>query len=177
KSITTPPLGTLTNVGSLPMNLILSPGGKFAVSTGMGLRQSLVSIRTSDGTAASHFDFPNNPGPAATSNVLYYGLAFKPNGTLYAARGSKDTIAVFSFAMSMVHLRRLEPLRPKPATTHPDWPSTLAESFMSLITIPLHLTSPRASLCMIPERWPRSAASLLRPASVGHRISRSQSPR
>src|SRR5262249_7977623 len=54
KRIKTPPLGTLTNVGSLPMNLILSPSGKFAVSTDMGLRQSLWSIRTADGTAASH---------------------------------------------------------------------------------------------------------------------------
>src|SRR5262249_59998527 len=98
KSITTPPLGRLTNVGSLPMNLILSPSGKFAVSTDMGLRQSLWSIHTSNGTAGSHFDFPNNPGPNATSNGLYYGLAFKPDGTLYAAQGSNDSIAVFSFS-------------------------------------------------------------------------------
>src|SRR5215831_2541917 len=98
KRITTPPLGKLTNVGSLPMNLILSPSGKFAVSTDMGLRQSLWSIHTSDGTAASHFDFPNNPGPKATSNGLYYGLAFKPDGTLYAAQGSNDTVAIFKFS-------------------------------------------------------------------------------
>src|SRR5262249_11963083 len=98
KSITSPPLGRLTNVGSLPMNLILSPSGKFAVSTDMGLRQSLWSIHTSNGTAGSHFDFPNNPGPNATSNGLYYGLAFKPDGTLYAAQGSNDTIAIFNFS-------------------------------------------------------------------------------
>src|SRR5262244_798843 len=98
KKITSPPLGTLSDVGSLPMNLILSPSGKFAVSTDMGLRQSLWSIRTSNGSAASHFDFPNNPGPQATSNGLYYGLAFKPDGTLYAAQGSNDSIAVFSFS-------------------------------------------------------------------------------
>src|SRR5215813_1854180 len=98
KKITTPPLGTLTNIGSLPMNLILSPSGKFAVSTDMGLRQSLWSIRTADGTAASHFDFPNNPGPKATSNGLYYGLAFKPDGTLYAAQGSNDSIAIFKLS-------------------------------------------------------------------------------
>src|SRR5262249_54940155 len=95
KRITTPPLGKLTKVGSLPMNLILNPSGKFAVSTDMGLRQSLWTIRTTDGTAASHFDFPNNPGPQATSNGLYYGLAFKPDGTLYAAQGSNDSIAIF----------------------------------------------------------------------------------
>jgi YVTN family beta-propeller protein len=98
KKITIPPLGTLTNVGSLPMNLVLSPSGKFAVSTDMGLRQSLRSIRTADGTAASHFDFPNNPGPQATSNGLYYGLAFKPDGTLYAAQGSNDSIAIFKLS-------------------------------------------------------------------------------
>src|SRR5215472_8721220 len=98
KRITTPPLGKLTNVGSLPMNLVLSPTGKFVVSTDMGLRQSLFSIRTTNGTAASHFDFPNNPGPKATSNGLYYGLAFKPDGTLYAAQGSNDTIAIFNFS-------------------------------------------------------------------------------
>src|SRR5262249_61609959 len=95
KKITTPPLGTLTNIGSLPMNLILSPSGKFAVSTDMGLRQSLWSIRTADGTAASHFDFPNNPGPQATSNGLYYGLAFKPDGNLYAAKGRTARIRLY----------------------------------------------------------------------------------
>ena len=31
KSITRPPLGTQQNVGSLPMNMILTPDGKFAI--------------------------------------------------------------------------------------------------------------------------------------------------
>ena len=122
KRITTPPLGKLTNVGSLPMNMILNPSGKFAVSTDMGLRQSLWTIRTTDGTAASHFDFPNNPGPQATSNGLYYGLAFKPDGTLYAAQGSNDSIAIFKVSDMDGSFTPVSTIKTKPG----DDPSGLA---------------------------------------------------
>lgn len=98
KRITLPPLGVQQNVGSLPMNLLLSPDGRYAVSSDMGLRQSLWSIRTSDGVGVSHVDFPNNPGPNATTNGLYYGLAFAPDGTLYAAQGNNDTILILKIS-------------------------------------------------------------------------------
>ncbi len=100
KRITLPPLGTRQNVGSLPMNIILSPNGKYAVTTDMGLRQSLWSLRTSNGVGVSHVDFPNNPGPNATTNGLYYGLAFKPDGTLYAAQGNNDSILILKLSSS-----------------------------------------------------------------------------
>src|SRR5262249_28097027 len=88
-----PPIGAQQNVGSLPMNMALSPNGKFAVTTDMGFRQSLWSIRTSDGTGASHLQF-SNQAPSGPANGLYYGLAFAPDGTLYAAQGANDSIIV-----------------------------------------------------------------------------------
>lgn len=95
KKITLPPLGAVQNVGSLPMNIVLSPSGKYAVSTDMGFRQSLWSIDAKTGAGVSHVDFPNN---ADGSNGLYYGLAFGPDGKLYAAQGAHDSIAVLALA-------------------------------------------------------------------------------
>ena len=53
KKITLPPLGIQTPVGSLPMNMILTPDGKYAISTDMGFRESLHSINTITGKDAS----------------------------------------------------------------------------------------------------------------------------
>src|SRR5256885_5651064 len=94
------------DVGSMPMNLALSPDGRFIVTTGMGYYESLWSIRTSDGKGVSHVDYPNRASaiggeanPPTTrhvdeSNGLYYGLAIAPDNTVYAAQGAHDTIAV-----------------------------------------------------------------------------------
>ena len=49
KSITLPSPGVQQNVGSLPMNLVLSPDERFAISSDMGFRQSLWSIDTRTG--------------------------------------------------------------------------------------------------------------------------------
>src|SRR5207248_1498426 len=37
------------DVGSLPMNMIATPDGQFALTTDMGFRQSLCTLRLSDG--------------------------------------------------------------------------------------------------------------------------------
>ncbi|HXE54358.1 MAG TPA: beta-propeller fold lactonase family protein [Tepidisphaeraceae bacterium] len=79
-------------VGTIPINMIASPDGKFAVSTDQGFDQALWSIRTSDGAGISHVDFPKKPD--APANGLYYGLAFAPDGTLYASQGAADAIRV-----------------------------------------------------------------------------------
>src|SRR5262245_32795340 len=95
------------DVGSMPINLAVSPDGKFAVTTDIGWRQALWSIRTSDGRGVSHIDFVSKrarqeraatsptvgedelegtvPGSPKT-NGLYYGLAIAKTGLVYAAQ-------------------------------------------------------------------------------------------
>jgi len=107
KRITLPPLGTQANVGSLPMNMILTPDGKYAISTDMGFRQGLVCVSTITGAPAQPITAPApiNPdgslaglpisksiiqfgaeittGPDAGAYGplgLYYGLAVQSNG-------------------------------------------------------------------------------------------------
>ncbi len=95
KSITQPPLGTQQNVGSLPMNMILTPDGKYAVSSDMGFRQSLHLLSTVSGKDASA---PLVFGPDLSGQGyfgpegLYYGLAARSNAdgstTVYASEGT-----------------------------------------------------------------------------------------
>jgi len=107
KRITLPPLGVQTAVGSLPMNMILTPDGRYAISSDMGFRQGLVSVSTVTGALAQPITAPapTNPdgspagfpvsksilqfgayvasGPDAGTYGppgLYYGLAVKSNG-------------------------------------------------------------------------------------------------
>lgn len=97
KNLTQPPLGAQQDVGSLPMNMVASPDGKFALVSDMGTRQALWSIRTSDGAGVSHMDF-SNAKPNREANGLYYGLAFGMDGTLYAAQGNKNSIIALSLS-------------------------------------------------------------------------------
>ncbi len=113
-----PSLAAKQAIGNLPMNLILSPDGRFAVTSDMGNREALWSLRAEDGVGVSHIDFfnkesdskfgPLHPGGEAAelvkdkddlvSNGLYYGLAFGKDNTLYAAQGAHDSIAVLSLS-------------------------------------------------------------------------------
>ena len=100
KRITQPPLGAQVNVGSLPMNMILTPDGKYAVSTDMGFHQQLSVLDTKTGLKVSSLEFGN---PATRTNPgLYYGLAVKSNGdgtyTLYASQGNNHTIGVLTIS-------------------------------------------------------------------------------
>lgn len=99
-------------VGDFPMNLIPTPDGRFVISSDIGNHQSLWCIDTSTGRGVSHVDFRNSDtekkkpeltgeaapkisAPASLVSVgLYYGLAIDNAGTLYAAQGNHDTIAV-----------------------------------------------------------------------------------
>jgi len=83
--------GPVQNVGNMPVNMIRSADGQYAISTDMGSNEALWSIRTSDGRGVSHINFPR--GKEGT-NGLYYGLAIDGGGTLYAAQGNHDSIAV-----------------------------------------------------------------------------------
>ncbi|MGD0767805.1 MAG: alkaline phosphatase family protein [Tepidisphaeraceae bacterium] len=113
--IITPATQTSWDVGHLPMNLALTPDGKYVLASDMGYRQSLWSIRVADGQGVSHLDFnyraprkkraaasspagenadaPTVPG-SPESNGLYYGLAVGPDHIAYAAQGAHDSIAV-----------------------------------------------------------------------------------
>ena len=100
KNITLPPLGTQANVGSLPMNEILTPDGKYAITTDMGFRESLHAISTTTGQdAGSPLQFGKDNGDGSYGPPgLYYGLAIKANGdgssTLYASEGASSAIAM-----------------------------------------------------------------------------------
>jgi len=99
------PAGTNTTIGNLPMNIIKSPDGKFAITTDMGFSQYLSSVDLSTGAVVSQVPYGLQP-PAVTDSVgLYYGLAFAPGPpaqdgsyTLYAAQGQNQTIAVLSLS-------------------------------------------------------------------------------
>ena len=104
KSITLPPVGTQTTVGSLPMNMILTPDGKFAVSSDMGFRQSLHVLSTATGKDAGPalvFGADNGDGSFAPGG-MYYGLAAKSNAdgssTVYVSEGAVAGIAVVTIS-------------------------------------------------------------------------------
>ena len=106
KSITQPPLGTQTNVGSLPMNMIATPDGKWAVSSDMGFRQSLHVLSTTTGKDAGPalvFGKDNGNGTFAPGG-MYYGLAAQSNpdgsSTVYVSEGAVAVIAVVNISPS-----------------------------------------------------------------------------
>jgi DNA-binding beta-propeller fold protein YncE len=112
------------NVGSLPVNLIVSADGQYAISSDGGYRESVWSTRISDGVGISHLEFFSKKGKTATtqekSNGLYYGLA-AGDGVIYAAQGAHDAIAVLSIAADGT-LKRERSI----ATTKSDFPAGLA---------------------------------------------------
>ena len=111
KRITQPPLGEQHQVGSLPMNLILTPDERFAVCSDMGYRQSLWSIDAKTGRGVSHLDFPRG-----STDGLYYGLAAQRQGsetTIFASQGGASTVLKASLSADGV-LTRGEALKLKP---------------------------------------------------------------
>ena len=100
------PAGTNKQVGSLPMNIILSPDGKYAITSDMGFNQYLTSVNTSSGATVSQIAFGLQPNDNYSPYGLYYGLAFAPGRntdgsyTLYAAQGQNQTIAEVNLSTS-----------------------------------------------------------------------------
>jgi YVTN family beta-propeller protein len=105
----------LQTVGSLPMNMIATPDNRFVLTSDMGYRESVWAIRMDDGQGVSSVTYSNKSkrkagsapanGEASTdstppgspkSNGLYYGLAAAPNGTIFAAQGAHDSVAVLA---------------------------------------------------------------------------------
>ncbi len=92
KRLSTPPRGASQDVGSLPMNLVLTPDERFVISSDMGFRQSLWSIDARTGHGLSHLDFPRGG-----VDGLYYGLATERRGSetmVYASQGATSSVLV-----------------------------------------------------------------------------------
>jgi len=95
------PAGTTTAaVGSMPLNIAISPDGKYAVTTSSGMNSYLCSLRVSDGSVVDSISYAtfdvNSP-----NNGLFYGLVFDPTPnnntyTLYAAQGAFGAVAVLT---------------------------------------------------------------------------------
>ncbi len=102
-----PRQATAQRVGNFPANLLLSTDGHYAFTSDMGATAALWCINAATGRGVSHLNFNNTLRPAQRrrrltqmqlkrihANGLYYGLAESPGGTLYAAGGADDRIAV-----------------------------------------------------------------------------------
>lgn len=95
------PAGTnVDGIGNLPMNMIKSPDGKYAIVSDMGFNQYLSSVDLTTDAVISKVDFGQQPNHNSNPYGLYYGLAFAPGNTppytLYAAMGENQTIATLS---------------------------------------------------------------------------------
>ena len=97
------PAGTTSGqVGIMPLNIVLSPDGKYAITTSSCLNALLSTLRVSDGAVVSSLAFPAD-NPNIPNGGLFYGLVFDPTPqnntyTLYAAQGAYGTVAVLTLA-------------------------------------------------------------------------------
>jgi YVTN family beta-propeller protein len=97
------PAGTTSGqVGIMPLNIVLSPDGKYAITTSSCLNALLSTLRVSDGAVVSSLAFPAD-NPSIPNGGLFYGLVFDPTPhnntyTLYAAQGAYGTVAVLTLA-------------------------------------------------------------------------------
>ncbi|MFH0802710.1 MAG: alkaline phosphatase family protein [bacterium] len=94
------PSGTTSGpVGGMPLNIVLSPDGKYAITTSSSINSNLCSVRVSDGAIVSTISY-NAFDPSTPNFGLYYGLVFAPGNappyTLYAAQGGWGTVAMFT---------------------------------------------------------------------------------
>src|SRR5664280_1009973 len=96
----TPAGTTSVQVGIMPLNIVLSPDGKYAITTSSCLNALLSTLRVSDGAVVSSLAFPAD-NPSIPNGGLFYGLVFDPTPhnntyTLYAAQGAYGTVAVLT---------------------------------------------------------------------------------
>ena len=70
-----PKFDAAQDVGSIPINMMLSPDGRYAICTDQGFRQFLSCIRTDNGTAVSHVEYSRSA--LNGKNGLYYGVAIE----------------------------------------------------------------------------------------------------
>lgn len=95
------PAGTVSGpVGDMPLNIALSPDGKYAITTSSGLDGRLCSLRVSDGSVLKSLSYPTLDASRPNDGV-FYGLVFDPNYndngyTFYAAQGAFGCVAVLN---------------------------------------------------------------------------------
>lgn len=93
------PSGHHVDVGSFPVNVCLSPDGRFAVTTNSGFRQYLAVVDTRTGDVVSRLSV-NGARKGGGTEGLYVGLAFAPGATppftLYASRGAEESVAAYT---------------------------------------------------------------------------------
>src|SRR5207253_3170756 len=56
------------DVGSFPINMVLSPDGQFAITSDIGSRQAIWAIRLSDAVGTGHVLFPNKRSQDGTGH-------------------------------------------------------------------------------------------------------------
>ncbi len=94
------PTGDQIEVGSFPINMKLSPDGRFIVVSNCGFREQLSVIDATTGALLSKKEFVTSRNKP---NGLYFGLAFgSKNGEnlLYVSRGSQDLVTTYTISPS-----------------------------------------------------------------------------
>lgn len=129
------PVGTQANVGSFPVNMVLSDDGQYVIVTTCGLRSELASIRVSDGALVHHLDFFISLLATLQPEGIYYGLAFGPPNIfggmrVYASRGSQDRVDCYDVTSGGLIIPTLDPSyedpAPAPVTGYPNQPYCVA---------------------------------------------------
>jgi YVTN family beta-propeller protein len=98
KAIT--PTGEHTGVGSFPVNMALTPDGRFALVTSTGTREYVTVLSVADGKVVSQVGYNDARADLkGKKQDLYYGLALGPAGAdgaipVYVSRGSENKIGV-----------------------------------------------------------------------------------
>ena len=119
------PSGDQTEVGSSPINMKLSPDGKYVAVTDCGFRQQLSILDSSTGKLVSKIEFKGGRRPA---NGLYFGLAFhraNQQTVLYASRGAQDMISTYELGDDG-SLKHLEDIKTPPPTDGGGMPHHIA---------------------------------------------------
>ena len=89
------PAGEQVEVGSSPINMKLSPDGRFIAVTDCGYREQLTILDAKSGEVLSKRPFV---GDRSDPSGLYYGLAFREiggNTQLLVSRGAQDLITIY----------------------------------------------------------------------------------
>ena len=92
------PTGEQVEVGSSPVNMKMSPDGRFIAVTDCGFREQLTILDANNGHVLSKRTFA---GVRSEPSGLYYGLAFTQvagKTLLYVSRGAQDLISVYEVA-------------------------------------------------------------------------------
>ncbi len=92
------PIGSSVNVGSYPVNMTLTPDGRYVLVTDSGFRQQLSVLSTESGELVSKLEFNKREGDE--KQALYFGLAAHAgaDGRTHVAvsRGSQDRISLYA---------------------------------------------------------------------------------